>query len=255
MIIHKNTFSKLGLNQNEGRIYIHLLQNGNQSVYKIAKDLQISRSTTYGLVNQMVKAGFLTWIASDKSSKHIDAISPEDLAHLARQKRQEADEIEKSLQLTQDFINSTKNTNFSTDVRYFPGQKGLEQLIWNTLKAKKKEMYGYSAFDRNEHLPDKFIMAHLQEARIRGPRDHVIVNEERKDSIIKYLSDYPLEVRFLPWSELAIAGDIYMYDNIFAISFYKSNTLFGLEIENQEFVDIQMSMFENLWKRAEVVKP
>jgi hypothetical protein len=111
-------------------------------------------------------------------------------------------------------------------------------------------MYGYSAWDRNQFLSQKFMALHQREAILRGPRDHVIVNDERLGEILPYLADYPLEVRSIPKEQLYISGDFYIYDDIYAMSLFEGERIVGIEIQNAEFVKVQKSIFENLWKSA-----
>ena len=87
-------------------------------------------------------------------------------------------------------------------MKYYSGVEGLEQIVWNTLSSKDKNMYGYSSWDRNNFLSQKYIDVHQKEALLRGPKDHVIVNDERilKEDfsvILNYMKIYPLEMRYL----------------------------------------------------------
>ena len=118
------------------------------------------------------------------------------------------------------------------------------------MDAKKTDMYGYSAWDRNNLLSKNFIELHQKEALVRGPVDHVIINENRLEEIKKYLKTYPLEVRYIPRKKLYISGDTYIYNNIFAVTFFNENKIIGIEIENEELVKVQKSIFMNLWNSA-----
>lgn len=246
--------SILGLSEIDIRIYLHVLKSGTQSVYRIAKELQISRSTMYGLVTQLVHKGLLAWVYQNNKSKYVSAVEPKDLKHIVDEKRHEANEINDSLHLVQQYIDTTRNTSFFTDVRYFTGAKGLEQIVWNTLESKENAICGYSAFNRNDYLSKQFIAVHRREAQRRQGVNHCIVNEQRFSTGRHYLKEYPLEVRFIPASVVAIKGDIYLYDNVYAMSFFSGNSIFGFEIVNQEFVDVQKSLFNNLWNQAKSLK-
>lgn len=56
------------MSKQEVQIYIYLLENPNKTVYSISKDLSISRSTLYPLVEGMYNKGILLKVSTDSQS-------------------------------------------------------------------------------------------------------------------------------------------------------------------------------------------
>ena len=255
----KNDLKILDLAEKEIDVYWLLLHEGTQSVYQLSKRLSIPRSTLYGIVNIMVQKGFLVWVPKGKGKRNVEAVQPATLRKNFHKKKQNILQAQKVISSLKSYIGLVKQEPFTTNVKYYSGVEGLEQIVWNTLSSRDKNMYGYSSWDRNKFLSKKYIDIHQKEALLRGPKDHVIVNEKRilKEDfsvILNYMEIYPLEMRYLPSKDLYISGDTYIYDNVFAIAFYKNENIFGVEIENEEFVKVQKSIFDNLWKQAKDIR-
>lgn len=251
--ISKELLNNIGLEKGEIEPYWYLLNCGKEiSVYTLAKELKISRSTMYGIANSLVRKGFVVWISKEKENRYLKVSSGVGLDRLILTEKRKVESYTSSISEISKYIASATQNPFETHVKYYSGVEGLEQIIWNTLSA-KGDMYGYSSWDRNTLLSKTFIEQHQQEAKNRGPIDHVIVNESRVENVKQYLLQYPLKVRFLPKSKLDIKGDTYIYDNTFALTFYNDVQIFGLEIENKDFVSVQVDLFKSMWEIAEEI--
>jgi len=56
--------------------------------------------------------------------------------------------------------------------------------------------------------------------------------------------------RVISKDKLYISGDITIYNNVFAVAYWKHGEVVGVEIENAELVKTQRSIFELLWEIA-----
>ena len=59
---------KLGLTENESKVYLYLNQNGSKKAREIAQNRKISRTQTYHLLNALQNKGIVT-VISDKVTK------------------------------------------------------------------------------------------------------------------------------------------------------------------------------------------
>lgn len=73
-IIH--SLNQMGLTDSEAKVYLELLRSGSQNGYEVSKNSGIPRSKIYGLLETLVKKGF---VLSSKSgrSKHYQAMTPQ----------------------------------------------------------------------------------------------------------------------------------------------------------------------------------
>jgi len=60
--------TKLGLTENESKVYLYLNQNGSKKAREIAQNRKISRTQTYHLLNALQNKGIVT-VISDKVTK------------------------------------------------------------------------------------------------------------------------------------------------------------------------------------------
>lgn len=61
-----NSLMSINFSRNEAQVYMYLLENPGMTVYQIAKDLNISRSSIYPIVEKMYEDGSLLLEAKDK---------------------------------------------------------------------------------------------------------------------------------------------------------------------------------------------
>lgn len=251
--MEKESLLQLNLSELEVDIYWSLLLNGRQSVYKLAKDLKIPRSSMYGYVDGLVSKGFLNWSIYKKGARQIEAVQPEKVKLVFELEKQKLSHYEDVLGDLGSFIKNLKEKPIKMDIRYYEGVSGLEQIIWNTLSCKSGNMYGLSDWDRNYYLSNSFIELHMREAWKRGPKDHIITRKERVTNVQKHLEKYPLEIKVLSSDKFFVNGDTYIYDDIFAATIVKDGQIFGFEIQNELFAKLQLSTFMLLWDMAKVV--
>jgi len=252
--MNKEDLKKLDLEKHEIDIYWKLLNEGKMSVYKLAKELNVPRSTMYGYTATLVSRGYLTWSSVKKGKKSIEAVNPQNISRIYELEKKKIEGYQDTLQDLLQYTKIKKNNSLAMDIRYYEGVSGLEQIVWNTLSCKSGNMYGISDWDRNYYLPKDFVDLHQKEVWIRGPKDHIITKEGRVHDIKKHVENYPLEIRTLPTEKLFFNGDTYIYDNIFAATIFRDGNIFGFEIENEEFAKIQLSSFMLLWELADLVK-
>ena len=61
------------------------------------------------------------------------------------------------------------------------------------------------------------------------------------------------DIRVLDRSQVSIKGDTLMYNNIYAQIYLRDVAIHGFEIESDDFVRTQRSIFETLWQTAKPV--
>ena len=179
----------------------------------------------------------------------------EKMFHLQRLTK-DLDNLEKAIKLKGE--NGSPN---STTVRLYKGRSGARQLYWNTLKA-KSITYVYSDWGRGRYIGMRFYENFVSEYRKRGIREKVLINPTvyALESIRKYtypgspISRTKIEdLRALDKKKIHIKGDTLIYDNIYAQVYLKNVEISGFEIESQDFIKTQRSIFETLWNTAKPI--
>lgn len=246
-----------GLSRIEAAIYLHLVRTRPKTILEISRALDLPRTSVYDNSEKLIEKGLIEKIVKFKSQQ-LRAYPPDILQTQIDQQKAKIENLQNTLGSLQAQL-ALITTGFSkTEVRYYNGAQGFRQMIWNTLRA--KELAGYSQFGRSEIVGEAFIKKYVAEAVARGVKDRVISNPE---IIRKYVTnDDPIKegrkiyqnIRSIDASRFYVSGDITIYNDVFAVNYWKQGEVVGVEIENPELVKTQKSIFELLWQQAELVQ-
>lgn len=244
-----------GLGSVEAKIYLHLLNKQPKTILELARDLALPRTSVYDNSLKLAEKGLIQRIVTFKSQK-LEAFPLSILQTRLDKERSKLDELQENLSdlekhLAQNFVPPA-----NTEVRYYQGDEGFQQMMWNALSA-EDEMVGYSTLGRIEIVGQKFSKRWSEEVLERKIKDRVILNPTKE--ALEYLTKYGAGVyrnqyqttRLLDKKRLYISGDTTIYNNIFAVGYWKQGEVVGVEIENPELVKTQKSIFEELWKLAD----
>lgn len=251
----KEDLKILGLDSTEVEVYNYLLQYEYQSLLEISRALNIPRATIYKAGDRLVKKMFAEWVLGETGVR-LKAVRPDKLSFIIRKKEKELENIKESLEKVKLNANEILYLVPKTQVRYYQGREGLRQMLWNCLKA-KGEIFGYSEFGRIEVVGREFYNQYVKEFKLRGIRDRVITTENSIEYIKKHVISHnerhqlsKWDIRILKSDDYYISGDSSIYNNVYAISYWKKGEIVGVEIENPEFVKMHKSIFEIVWNNS-----
>ena len=128
-----NRLMEVGFLKTEAIIYITLLKLGRSNGYKLAKELELSKSTIYQTLENMYKNGYILMIPN--SSKEYEAKNPE-LLFEELEKRY----FENSINLKKDLSRVT-NTNKEEYFYKLEGEENIKTTLLNIISNAKKELY------------------------------------------------------------------------------------------------------------------
>ncbi|MEI7604197.1 MAG: helix-turn-helix domain-containing protein [bacterium] len=251
--------SDFGLTEIESRIYLFLVNNTPRSFLEISKALNIPRTSIYDNSEKLLNKCLIEKILQSNTTL-LKAFSLEILDHFIQREKDKIENMSSSLDFIKEKLIFDINISENTEVKYYSGVEGLRQMMWNALKA-ENEIVGYSIYGRREVVGDKFMSRYFEEFKKRGLRDRVIANprKETMNYIRKYLDlkNHPQnskDIRLLPSKKFYISGDTMIYNNTFAVCYWKHGKIVGVEMINPEFVKSQKSIFEILWSIAKRLK-
>lgn len=246
-----------GLTKEEASVYLVLTGKLPHTALELSRLLRLPRTTIYDHLASLIEKGFIERIVKYKSQQ-FRAYPIDILTNTIDQEKNRLETLTTSFEYLKSHIHE-KTTNLSTmtQVRYYHGAAGIRQMMWNALAA-EKENIGYSVMGRREVVGATFLKRFLEEFSRRKLLDRVLINPT--SHTLQYVADGNLsiqgklanfeKIRVLPESQLRITGDTTIYNNIFAVMYWKQNEIVGVEIENPELVAMQKSIFENMWKLA-----
>lgn len=245
-----------GLNELEASIYLSLSGKPPHTALELSRFLRLPRTTIYDNLTSLIEKGLVERIVKYKSQQ-FQAYPIDILSNRIDLEKSHLEKLSISLAYLKNHIHESSTVTTSTQVRYYHGAAGVQQMMWNALAA-EKENIGYSVMGRKEIVGTTFLKRFLEEFARRKLRDRVLINPTKHT--LTYITDGNLSlggklanfehIRSLPENQLKITGDTTIYNNIFAVMYWQQKEIVGVEIENPELVAMQKSIFENLWKLA-----
>ena len=243
-----------GITRTEAQLYLYLVNKPPRSVLTIATELNRPRTSVYDDLQKLADKGLVERVARHKSHA-VKAYPIAILQAYIDEQKAHAEALQRKLTVLQQHLPQVSTSDKSTEVRYYYGAKGLEQMVWNTLKT-RNELMGYSQFSLTQIISQHFVDRYNLELKQRGIRNRIITNPENVDTwrqSTKPVEDYTRELqqcRVIQPEKLRISGDTTIYDNIFAVAYWEHGEVLGVEIEHAEIAKMQQSIFELLWTQS-----
>lgn len=254
--MEKSLLLKLGLNEEEIQIYLSLIKSGVQTIKQVADVTHVNRTSAYRYLDSLSRKGLIEWVI-DERGKKVKATSPENLALIIRNQKTQLNQLEVELpQLINQLHLQKSSEKFNTQIRYYQGKKGIQQLFWNVLRSSETTR-SYAPLRRREFIDPSYEEELEKEWVARNLKDRVITNEDRMEYVNKnFTGNYKetLDIRIIPKKKFYISNDIIIYDNVMAIASFEKDNLVGVEIENSEIAKTQKSIFDIVWQTASPIK-
>ncbi|HSX16891.1 MAG TPA: helix-turn-helix domain-containing protein [Patescibacteria group bacterium] len=251
----------LGLSSKQAELYLLLVAHTELRIQEIVELSHTPRSTVYENLRCLYQLGIAEEIVDD-NFKRVRAYPIGMMRHVLdeqittlQQRVAGLEALEKSIGLI------AGNDPRSTTIRYYKGRAGARQIYWNTLKT-KDTVYVYTEWGRQQYVGLKYYERFVTETRHRQLQERVLIN--LTPQILETIRQYNLpgtpitrtrveDIRVIDATVVHIKGDTLMYNDVYAQVYLKNVEINGFEIEGQDFVNTQRSIFETLWNTAQPV--
>lgn len=246
--------ASFGITNTEAQLYLCLLDRPPQSVLSIATELSRPRTSVYDDLQRLADKGLIERVVRHKS--HAVRAYPITIlqAYIDEQKAN-AEALQRKLTILQQNLPKLPSSDRGSEVRYYYGAKGLEQMVWNTLKT-KDELIGFSQFSLAQVVSQSFVDRYNLELKARSVPNRIITNQENVETwrqSTKPVEDYSQKLqqcRVIDPDKLHISGDTTIYNSTFAVAYWEDGEILGVEIEHAEIAKLQRSIFELLWAQS-----
>src|SRR6056297_1159739 len=118
---------KLGLNEKEVDVYLAGLELGATSVKNLAEEADISRPTTYNIIEGLEEKDLFTTVEEDNKTYYV-AQSPDHLMSVLETKKKEIEEQEREFVRIIAKLKSHYLLEDQGEVKVYKGDKGLETI-------------------------------------------------------------------------------------------------------------------------------
>ncbi|HOZ35918.1 MAG TPA: helix-turn-helix domain-containing protein [archaeon] len=228
---------EIGLSKNESTIYLELLSNGEASANELSKKINFDRTLCYQLLNKLIEKG-LVHCYIKKSKKIFNITDTKDLLLSIRKKEQIAEELIDKLNLLK-----TKSSHEEQNLLIYQGDKGIDAVFTELLKAKEVYIFGGAAKTFNKKKMNEKLISKLNKLKIKGK---AIISDPKSYSELGF-NIKELMVRELKGMNNTVTTII--YGNKIGIHILADNPIV-IFIDNKTVAKSYLEHFKNLWNQA-----
>jgi HTH-type transcriptional regulator, sugar sensing transcriptional regulator len=244
----KTSLRQLGLSEHESLVYLVCLHHSAIKIMEIAQKTNISRTTVYGVVDDLVKKGLLN-LYEKSGHKYISATDPQKLQVLVESQREV---VEKR----QAFLNSIFPTlsmfyqegDNKPIISFYQGQKEVRQIFEDFLISGVNEAVFIGETQTiSDALGEKYLKDMIRRRIEKGIYARGVRTEgtELEDYIYKSGNKNFRSIRLAP-KDFKCPTYIGIYGNkVFIVSSARES--YGVLIESKDLATTLRAWFEVLW--------
>lgn len=258
--MEKNTFEKLrdlGLQENEVKVYLALLELGQGTVTQISRRAGLNRTTGYDVLERLGINGLVNRARAGKKKMVYVAESPSRLKQYLEDKRRLYERRVEEFRNVLPELQSLQKTEIKPVIKFAEGREEMEKLYLNVLQA-KSEVYSILNLKGYAEIFDELGTYQTAERHKKGIAEKVLAvkNEvaegwynktyKNKTGVDKNLTKY----KWIEGQEkYDTAGEINIFDDKVIGMLSKPNENVAFEIQSQTFADFLKMVFEMAWKQ------
>lgn len=224
---------KLGMNDNDIKVYIFLLKSGVSTAPEISKSTGIDKATVYRSLDNLSKSGYVSEIVV-QNIKRFNAAPPHKLVD-------KVDELREELgQVLPDLAKLTTMQRTTAQVELYQGKEGIKTVMQDILNERKPYYIMGHAETFFDEVP---IYCDIWISRIekRGVKGKLLCPKEENFKIAK-----TEKLRDLP-KELTSLISTWIYGDKVA-QFVMTRPAYVVLIKNKEVAESNKKLFEYIWK-------
>jgi len=239
---------KIGLSDNEIKIYLALLKSGTSTAYDIGNRTGIYRAHVYDKLEQLMKKGLVTYIFKG-AKKYFQATHPSKIKQYLEDKKRDIEiqeaEIDSILPELEAAIKTQKEDTF---VEVFKGVEGLKYFLKDIIKTKQEILItGIDDQKYNEAIPI-FMKQYFRDLKKNKIKEMVITIKRKGIFLFNKKTAPTTNYRFLEERQFN-PTNTFVYGNKVVIVTWGSPVT-AVMIKNNEIAETYRSHFEYLWKIA-----
>ena len=240
---------KIGLSENEVKIYTTLLKTGSSTPYEIGKKTGIYRSQIYDILEKLINKGLVSYVYQGPK-KYFQAASPEKIKDFLEDKKRLLEDQKKELdQIMPGLMKIPELQRMDTKVEVFRGKEGLKYFLKDIIKTGKEVlMTGIDDKKYKEELPF-FMEQYFRELRRLGIKERVITVKRSGIFLFNKKTAPTTEYRFLEERQFNPTNTVVYGSKVVIVSWGSTET--AIMIENEEIAETYRNYFEHLWRIAE----
>jgi predicted transcriptional regulator len=253
----KNTqalLESIGLNHHESRIYLYLLEFGEQAGSKIANALKVPRSTVRNTLDKLCERGIVTKIYK-RNTQYYFCKKPSSLLDFKKQQIEESTEQLKQLQESLPLLSALHSQrNVVPKVRFFEGKEGVIEAFNHSLFVEGiDEILFFTSYQflRTPVIRKNDVEFYMP-MRIQKKKIPMRVLVGYTDEADKLKLNDPKELRqrrFIP-KKYTLPGNIHIYGDFVVYFSAGGHEHMAVMIESRMMADTMRALFEFMWEQV-----
>ena len=247
---------KIGLSENEARVYLALLELGSAVAQEIAKKADVNRPTTYVQLESLSKMGLVS--SFEKQAKRGGAektfFRAEDPEHLEKViLREKSLAQDKESVLKKALPQLARLFSFAGDrpkVRFFEGVEGLKTMQDEFLKMDAKEAVSISNADNILKIFPTHPETHTPRRVKKGIHTKLIYTSTRGPFLKATDTAMLRETKFLSPDKFPFSCDVVLHEDKIHISTLNERPV-GIIIQDKDIAASMRAWFDALWVRLQ----
>ncbi len=240
---------KIGLTENEIKVYLDLLKNGSSTAYEIGKRTGIYRVHIYDKLEQLMDKGMATHIYKG-AKKHFQATDPIKIRQYIEDKRRKLEEQEQGVESIIPELEALSNfPKEDTHVEVFKGREGLKYFLKDIIKEKKEVLVtGIDDKRYQEELPI-FMKQYFRDIKRFKIKERVITIKQK--GVFRFEQELAptTNYRFLEEKQFNPTNTFVYGGKVVIVSWGSPVT--AVMIKNSLISETYRSHFEHLWGIAD----
>ncbi len=237
---------KIGLTENEIKIYLDLLKSGSSTAYEIGKQTGIYRVHVYDKLEQLMNKGLVTHVYKG-AKKYFQATSPSKIKQYLEDKKRELETQEQEVDsILPELEAMNKIPKEDTFVEVFKGNEGIKYFLKDIIKTKQEVLVtGIDDQKYQEALP-VFMKQYFRDLRNNNIKERVITLKKRSVFLFEKELAPTTDYRFLEEKQFN-PTNTFVYGNKVVIVTWE-NPVMAVMIKNEAIAETYRNHFEHLWK-------
>ena len=245
-----------GLNDDEARVYLGLLENGVVTALQLSRQLHIGRTKVYRILDKLIAKELATTQFNEAGFK-FSALEPAQLELMLTKREGELEVLRKNLPKVAEVLARRVGVQKpGSKVLYYQGKRGLSQVNWNVLEA-DGELLSYEVANADAYLPQAEAEKLRQALVEKKIMTRTITNRTKIEAFtqVTEMVQQWWQIRYVDPAVVEVNADVFLYNQVYAMCHYlDTHDVFCLEMHNKYLAAMQKQVFEVVWQQAKPLK-
>jgi len=247
--MNTSALRKIGLSDNEIKIYLFLLKSGSATAYNIGKKTGIYRVHVYDKIEKLIEKGLVNHVYKG-SKKYFQAAHPSKIKQYLEDKKKDLESQENDVNsILPELESMLLIPREDTFVEVFSGIEGLKYFLKDIIKTKKDVLITGIDDSKYEEALSVFMKQYFRDLRKNKIKERVITIKKKGVFMFDKKLATTTSYRFLEEKQFNPTNTFVYGDKVVIVTWGTPAT--AIMIKNKEIAITYRNHFEHLWRIAE----